>query len=510
VLACGFVLAFLASLMLIKGNIPSLKLASARALAMAESAAEVGMRALRDDRTAAPQSADPSANGYCLSPAVDSTARVSAVGGSGDPERIKTCEGTDAGAYMLRKNGESVEACGWDDAVNYIGMRLEDAAVECVLRRVTGELTHPLLTCEYSTDGGRSWKNAGEQAVTGDAYMAVRMKIALPAGWKGIVGRGAGGLKVRLRNSGEAGGVAVDYLCLRLTVRVDAETAPWKTRSYITLPARVSPGAIREIGVEDESGKVNINTASQPLIQSLMEEYGVAPDAAAAAASALVNGRTSHTFRAVEEAMASPGMTPEIYGARTADPALGTRRLSDDLTVFSWINRLGGRSGGMQAPVNINTASGPVLRAVFGPLALDKGDAAALAHDIIDRRKTQPFGCLFTSNPACGPYSFYAFLKGRTYLTDQEVNALMANADLSPRRWTNNDTVTAGFSFSTNSWMITGAGAAACPDAVVERSVRVVYGDVYDYETLGFSKDASLRLPVTVNDRELFGYWKEQ
>jgi len=508
-LTFAFVIAFLGSLLLLRSTIPSLRLAAAQALASAESGVDVGMRAVRDNRLAAVQSNDPSANGYALTPALDFSARTGAVGGSGDPESVKTCERTDAGSYMLRKNGESVAAGGCADAVNYAGARLEDVAVECVVRRVPGGGSWPLMAVEYSADGGASWKLIGEQMVKDESFQAVRMQVPQKLSWKTILGRGGQDFKVRVRNTGEAGGVAVDYLCLRATVRTDANTAPWHTRSYIRLPARLPGGAVRDICADDESGKVNINTASQPLLKALLLEYGVSEGTASALASALVSYRSSHTFRSVEEVLAVPGMTPEIYGARMADPGSGTRLLRDDLTVFSWINRLASRSAGVQAPVNINTAPEHVLRAVLRPLELDTDEYRRLAADIIARRKTQPFGCVYASNPDCDPYSFYAFLKGLAYLTPQEVSAVMENADLSSRRWTGADTVTAGFSFSTNSWTVTGAGTGAFPGGKVQRAVRVACGDVYDYETLGFLKEGSLRLPVAVNDQDLVSYWKE-
>ena len=310
--------------------------------------------------------------------------------------------------------------------------------------------------------------------------------------------------------SGEQGGVMIDYICLKTTAGVDTLAEPWRTRQYVALPLSFAGSRITDISIEDESGKVNINAASLPLLKGLFVEYGVPDDKAAAIAAAIIMVRTANIFRSADSLHGVEGVTDELFGLSVEDPSYGMRRLRNDLTVFSWINSRAVRSPGLQAPVNINTASAAVLRAVLRPIIPGADVYGRLASAIVARRAVQPFGVLYSTDPDCSDHCFYAFLKLQDYLTENDVRAIMENADLSPKRWTGGDTQTAGFSFFSNSFMVSAAGEYPSGGIPCRRAVRVLAGSPYDHAMLAAPRRVSLKLPVVPTDVEQTGYWREE
>jgi len=116
-------------------------------------------------------------------------------------------------------------------------------------------------------------------------------------------------------------------------------------------------------GMEDESGKINLNSAPPEVLARL---FGIHADVV----PAVLNRHGA--FRSVEELLLVRGVTPELF-----------QDVNDSLTVYS------------AGPVNINTASGRVLQALGLPasmvrkiLLLRKGTAFSNAGAVVPLLKT--------------------------------------------------------------------------------------------------------------------------
>ena len=131
--------------------------------------------------------------------------------------------------------------------------------------------------------------------------------------------------------------------------------------------------------IQDESGKINLNYADKSLLQSLFVSAGVAEGEAGALADRIVarrigpNGAALFAYRAVDDVLGVPGMTPALF-----------RRVAPALTVF-------GRNG---AP-NQSVAPREVLRVLPGMT----DDAIA---DILKARDAAP-----AATGAAAPQSVY-------------------------------------------------------------------------------------------------------
>lgn len=162
-----------------------------------------------------------------------------------------------------------------------------------------------------------------------------------------------------------------------------------------------------------------------------MVELGVADATANTVATNIVNYQAGNNFDSVEELQQVTGMTNTIY-----------ELIKDTVTVYSFINtnvyantaspRTTTRS---RAPININTASSQVLRAVFDTFGIDASDVTSLASEIITTRATTPFTCFYSADSAVTT-DFYDYALGKSYLSasgnpDQK-DSVIDNADASP------------------------------------------------------------------------------
>src|SRR3989338_8710857 len=84
----------------------------------------------------------------------------------------------------------------------------------------------------------------------------------------------------------------------------------------------------------------------------------------------------------------------------------------------------------VRAPINVNTAPREVLEAVFDDpsLALDSGEPATLATNIITARTAAPFTCFYNRDSAVTT-DFYEFMRDQTFLSSAERNNVIDNAD---------------------------------------------------------------------------------
>lgn len=191
----------------------------------------------------------------------------------------------------------------------------------------------------------------------------------------------------------------------------------WNRPSYYaTFPISLGSGTIESIAITDEQGKVHLNTASQALLQYLMQESGIASGTASTLATNIVTYRNTKPFDSVEELQLVSGMTSTYYGY-----------INNLVTVYSYMNPYAQRPAGTRAPVNINTAPVTVLRAVFDTLGLGAGDPASLAADINTARTSSPFTCFYSVDAITT--DFYDFVNGRSYLTATERNIVLDNCD---------------------------------------------------------------------------------
>jgi general secretion pathway protein K len=120
-----------------------------------------------------------------------------------------------------------------------------------------------------------------------------------------------------------AANAAVQEAIFRL---LDRSAQRWNADN---LPRRLAlPGAIAEIRIEDQSGKVNPNYASPELVMALLVEVGADPRAAAGLAAAIQDWRT-------------PATKPRPAGAKAAEYAAAGRRYGPPGSDFQSLDELG-------------------------------------------------------------------------------------------------------------------------------------------------------------------------
>ena len=158
-----------------------------------------------------------------------------------------------------------------------------------------------------------------------------------------------------------------------------------------------------EIAVTDETGKINVNLASEEILHSLMQQVGLSRNEEDAVVDGILDWRDGdHDIRAngaedsyymdlpqpyhikdgpldnVEELLLIKGMTPEIFYGQVFKDESGKEGnrggLVNFLTTYTFVNR-----------ININSAPIEVLASLPG---MDRQRAQA----IIERRQQQPFG----------------------------------------------------------------------------------------------------------------------
>lgn len=288
--------------------------------------------------------------------------------------------------------------------------------------------------------------------------------------------------KLRAARTAGTSNVNLDALYLRVTYEIDTNTEGWATGSYATFPISLGSGTIQSISIVGEQAKVHLNTASQSLLNYLMQERGVASATANTLATNIVNYRATNPFDSVEELQQVSAMTLTIYNL-----------IKDYVTLYSYINpyaRQPTAAPAGRAPANINLASQEVLEAIFDPLSLGAADPASLAADIITARNAAPFTCFYSSNAALTT-DFYDLVTTRSYLTTVEQDRVLGNADAStlvPRSGgTQRNAVTTEFSYDTNTFKVEAAAQ------VNSRNFRIktILGDDGAHTFMTFTGDTS-------------------
>jgi Tfp pilus assembly protein PilX len=241
--------------------------------------------------------------------------------------------------------------------------------------------------------------------------------------------------------------INLDTLYLRITYEIDTQTEPWSTGSYETYPLTLGDGTVDSVTLTGEQGKVHLGTASELLLEALMEEHGVDSSTADTLAEEIVDYRDSNPFDSIEELKQVTGMTDSIFDA-----------IDQDVTVYSYINPYAQGPAEPRAPVNINLASREVLLAIFAPLDFSQAsDRTDLVDDIIAQRASAPFTCFYSSDAAVTT-DFYDFERSLSYLSNSEDDRVLGNADASalvPRSGgSEEDALTTEFSYDTSSFYV--------------------------------------------------------
>lgn len=504
------------------------KIDSSRALGASEAGIQIGAQAIRNDvdSTDGTNTAVPSDDGYC------GVAYLEGYGYAGsdlvnvtDPQNA-CLHGTDwKGATpsfctLGPVVGASVTIWDFKQRRNLIGTRIQSVDLVMRARSVVDEGTgspgdNPELQLEYTTDGGGTWS----QLMLGlpitfsgwgpESYIPP-ISLGSSITWDMLMNP-AGGFQIRaIRTNGGGRRVCqIDWFCLRVVFEVDALTEKWYTDwmntdgTPKTVDKALGDSIINSISIVDESGKVHLNYATQVLLENIMI-YNNVPKSVA---SNIVNYRDNiKLFDTVEELKQVTGVTDTYYDS-----------INRDLTVYSWVNNDVTRSTDPRAPVNINTASENVLKAIFRCVMSDAPAIQSLTSDIITQRATQSFTHMYSSYAAQAPTrdlrSFAGFLASRGYLSEEDRLAILANADAALynmgvdlyQDWTGGDQTATEFCYYSNSFLITAVGGGR----EISRSAVAAYGDSYDYDDYSLSESGTFRLPTDIEDDSPEAYWRE-
>lgn len=516
----------------------AVKIRSTRAFGIAESGVQIGAQAIADDTAAAPQTGNPANNGYY---GVVYLEGYNSDGNNGSNWENASFHGThwlDDTPLPCTLNavaGASVQIWGFEQRSNFIGTRLRN--VEVVLRARRGLAPgsgnpgpSPIIQLEYTTNGNSStptWTAVGASFTVSNggwgANQSYRTRqISAPVGWSAFMDSDNFRIRARRTNGGRRRTCEIDSLCLRAEVEIDALTESWYTdwmnpdRTPIDVNMLFGTGQINTITISDESGKININYITQQtwrLIYYLIRfDIGISRAAEAQAITDEIIARLGggDWFDTVEEIKQLPSMTDEIYGL-----------IRDDITVYSWVNNTATRPGTpgnpeARPPININTASKNVLQAFLRSCINGYTKISNIADGIISQRSTQPFTNIFShyamhlSAQEAG--SFAVFIRDRTDLTNQERRLILEFADGSyinrtlTNTWYNREQRATELCFYSNAYLITSAGE----DYGITRTVRSVYGYVYDHGTYGIGTLGTLNLPTHIGDAAPEAYWREE
>ena len=463
----------------------------------AEAGIDRAIRSVMDD-AAAVQTGNPSHNGYYGSPAIDATRALSK--GTG---RVKNknnaliygngyCRLISSQKMFCRFSHDTaaVTVSDFQQAINLAGSRISRVEIGCRFRRKRGR---GRLLIEYETGSGsgsthaywdsRKWRTSylditGDRVWTWDSIIDPAFKITATADVSCSRRRG------RVTYD-------VDYLFLKVTCSIDASTEPWYSSWRMqddkgtprTVNMSLDGGRISRMPVYDEAGKVNINYARKPFMRYLFKECGIAGGDANAIASEIVSIRSTTLFDRIEGLKSLNRMTDDYY-----------RMIRDYVTVYSWANGHARRPSGSRPPVNINTAPGMVLRALFDPLGLDTGDPARLTSDIITRRNSSPFTCMYTSNPDITD-DFAGFIDSRSYLSSSEKKRIKENCDASSTKWNGSNLVSAELCYCSTCFSVVSTGTFQNSS----RSVKRVFEN-HDVDNDGI---------FNIHAHKTLNYWKE-
>jgi len=517
-----------------------------RAIGTAEGGIQIGTQAIIDDVNAAVQTGSPTDNGYHGVVYLEGYSYSGSGYISSRPPRRACLHGrrwNNQNAYFCRLQaitGANVTIWDFKQKRNLIGTRLK--ALEIVMRARTngGSGLYPVIQLEYSIDGGLNWIQPGDPLTntftidnsswtSGDTTLSYRsVPFDALVDWNTFMNQSAN-FMIRARritdpsedpNTGRR--CDIDWLALRATVEVDAQTEEWfsdwmnggGTPTPKTVDMALGNGKIRSIAISDESGKININYVTADAWRHLryLMIYNGIPSGTAGTLTNLVIARISggDWFDTIEELKQITGMTDEYYDM-----------IDQDVTVYSWVNNATTRSGTptnpqSRAPVNINTASKNVLKAILRYGTRNNSRAERLANEIITRRTTQPFTHMYSTYAHQAATrdlkSFSGFIESRTYLNNNRKRRICEYADATfynrdvTRDWNSSRQRATEFSYYSNTFLITAVGESGD----ISRTVASAFGNSYDYATYSLSTDGTFNLPTYIGDATLASYWRER
>jgi len=402
---------------------------------LAEAGVERALREIRNDYTTTTQTGTATIRGA-----------TATAGGAGVSNVTRIPYVDDSNATISSSAATATANLTAFDA-NYVNTRIVSVSLGARASRNTGG-TGATLELSYATDGVFPSANTKlTVALPNSTTLAnYSQDITADRSWTWSTIMSSNFTLRAIRTAGDRN-LRLDAIYLIVTYEIDTGTEAWSTGSYQTYPISLGKGTIQSVSIIAEQGKVHINTAPQALLRYLMEEYGIDSATSNTVATNIVNYQAGNNFDSVEELQQVTGMTSTIYNA-----------IKGDVTVYSFINTNVQRPTGARAPININTASSQVLRAVFDALPLGAGDAASLATDIINTRATTPFTCFYSSDSAVTT-DFFDFVTNRAYLDDSDKqDNVLDNADASSLIPVNGSTgvnlITAEFSYDTNAFYV--------------------------------------------------------
>ena len=464
------------SLVMVESQISVNHLYSLQAFSLAEAGIERAIRAIRDD-TATTQTANPTADGYCVTPSLDGYLATGTSSGTPNYARALfygTSLTSANPAYfcnLAAAINNNLQVYDFQQRYNLMGVPIRAMEIGIRAMKSASGGTNPTMQLRYSLNGaGGPWTNVGA-AITVSAYDANANWPTIPINyytitvtptWNDLMAGAGANFRVQaLRTNAGNRNLYIDYLCIRITLKVDAITEPWYTTfknaggAPITVNLPLGNGVVESLPIDDEAGKVHLNYASQSLLRYLMVECGILDATANTYATNIVTYRATNWFDTIEEVkMISGGMTAADYNL-----------VKDYITVYPWVNPNVQIPTGNRAPININTAPVQVLEAVFDPLGLGATDPASLATAIITRRATTPFSSMISSNPADSTSSFGRFVDTQgAYLTAAEMNTVKENCDASfynvtqTTSWTGGNVTTTEFCYYSTAYSVTARG----------------------------------------------------
>lgn len=508
-----------------------------RAFGIAESGLQIGSQAIADDVNAGIQTSTPTNNGYHGLVYLEG---YNATGNSGSDWENACFHGRNwrnpapLPATLNATSGASVEVWGFEQRSNLIGTRIKNVEVVVRVRRAMASGggrpgASPQIQLEYTTNGADitpTWIALGASFTVKNggwgpnSYRTRQFSTLID--WD-IFMNSPDDFRIRARrtNGGGRRTCEVDWLSLRVTTEVDAQTEDWYTDwmgadgTPIDVNLDLGSGRINTITIDDESGKVNINYVTSQtwrLIYYLIRfDIGITRSAEAQAITdeiiAYLTG--GDRFDTVEELRQLPSMTDEIY-----------ELIKDDVTVYSWVNSDTTRPGTpgspeARAPININTASRNVIQAFLRSTISGYPRIANIADDIIAQRSVAPFTHMFShyaiQAPTRDQRSFAGFIIRRGDLSTQEKRIILEFADASyinrslTNTWYNREQRATELSFYSNTFLISVVGEAGG----VRRTIRSVYGDIYNYNNYSLSANGSFNLPTHIGDISPEAYWRE-
>lgn len=505
----------------------SLSVVSERAIGIAEGGVQFGAQAVQDDISSGAQTTAPASNGYCAITYLEGGYGGSYFGSSGvlNPEWAcmnGTNWDTSSDTFYCNLGTEidrEIRVWNFQQRINCIGTRIKDARI-VVRNKRSGSGSNPRVQLEYSTNGGITWTSLTPAlTISSSSFSYDFRNFSVNPDFSNIMD--SGNFMIRVLKINSSGREAhIDWLAMELTYEVDAPTEPWGSGSYATFPANLGNGTIQSVTMNDESAKINLNYASQTLLQRLLEYEGVPSGDAATISANIVTYRgasLTNPFNMIEELKQVTGMTDTYYNL-----------VDQDITVHSWVNNRDERPTGSRAPVNINTASRDVLRAIFRMAISTTADVDSLADNIITQRAANPFTHFFSSysqqniDSTNSAKSFSYFLSQQAYLSASQMMDIREVCDGSLYNIVNGTTASffsqtwgeygtfsessgIEFCYYSNVFRITSTGRSGGRDRVVSN----IYGHIYNYANFSLSSIGTNKLPVVIGESPVRAYWRE-